>query len=371
MRVCLFADAQSVHIQQLAPGLAARGVDVHIVTHKPAEVSGCTVERFRIPKPGLTNLRRWRARQDAYLASFLRDFDVVNIHFLNDWGFIGGNASDDGLAGDSCLVVTAWGSDIVDPPGETPASQELIRARIATLQRAAAVTTCGPTFARTVEQYAGLEQGSVQVAGFGVNLKLFTRGVAGESFSNETPRVGFFKGFRPVYGADRLVRAMPLVLEQVRNARFEMVGDGADLLRCKELAESLGVSSSITWHDRQPLSALPKLLETWNVSVVPSVHEAFGVAALESSAMGVPVVASDVCGLRDTVRNDETGLLVDSATPAKLAGAIVEILRDDSRRNQMAAAGRVMVEREYRWCDLIQRWIELYETARELRCAMV
>ncbi len=371
MRVCLFADAQSVHIQQLAPGLAARGIDVHILTHKPAEVSGCSVERFRVPRGGLNNLRRWEGRRRAYLASFLRDFDVVNIHFLHDWGFFSGNENSDGFGEDGCVVATAWGSDVVDPPGETAASQSLIDTRVATLQGATVVTACGPTFARIVEKFGRLNVGTVQVAAFGVDAAIFSRGNANERAAENTPRVGFFKGFRGVYGADRLVRAMPLIVEQIGDVRFEMVGDGTDLARCKELADSVGVSDRITWHDRQPLSSLPRLIETWDASVIPSAHEAFGVAALESSAMGVPVVASDVCGLRDTVRDGETGLLVDSSNAEELAGGIVKLLSDAPLRQRMAAAGCAMVEREYRWSDLIQRWIDVYEMAHERRCEMV
>ncbi len=371
MRVCLFADAQSVHIQQLGPGLAARGVEVHVLTHKPAEVRGCTVERFSIPAAGLNNLRRWEGRRRAYLSSFLREFDVVNIHFLQDWGFFSGDRASDGFGDDGCVVATAWGSDVVDPPGETAASQSLIDSRVAMLRCAAAVTTCGPTFARTVETFGGLDAGSVMVAGFGVDANIFSRCGTSETVSREIARVGFFKGFRSVYGADRLIRSIPLVVDQVADVRFEMVGDGAELLECQALAASLGVSDRITWHGRHPLSALPKLIETWDVSVIPSVHEAFGVAALESSAMGVPVVASDVCGLRDTVRDGETGLLVDSTDAGELAGGIVKILGDASLRRRMGWAGQSMVEREYRWSKLIDRWVEVYETARELRCAMV
>jgi len=123
MKICLFADAQSVHIQQLAPALAARGIDVHILTHKPATVAGCSVERFRVPKGGINNLRRWKGRRRAYLDSFLRDFDVVNIHFLHDWWFFSEDDDRQGFGGHGCVVATAWGSDIVDPPGETEASQ--------------------------------------------------------------------------------------------------------------------------------------------------------------------------------------------------------------------------------------------------------
>lgn len=369
MKVCLFADAQSVHIQQLAPALASRGIDVHVVTHKPAAVLGCSVERFSIPKVGPNYFRRWRGRHRAYLASFLRNFDVVNIQFLQDWGFWG--SCDEVLAEEGCLVATAWGSDIIDPPGETPASRSLIDVRVEMLRRAAVATACGPTFARTVENYAGLEAGSVQVVPFGVDLGFFFPDESVGMLPDRTPCVGFCKGFRPVYGADRLVRAMPLVLERVEGARFELVGDGVELPRCRELAKSLGVDERIRWHGRQPLASLPKILQGWDVSVIPSVHEAFGVAALESAAMGVPVVASDVCGLRDTVRDGQTGLLVDSSEPARLADGILELLGDAPRRKRMATAGRAMVEREFQWCHLVDRWIGIYEMARALRCTMV
>jgi len=371
MRVCLFADARSVHIQQLAPRLVAEGVEVHLATHKPAKVAGCTVERFRVPGVSPVNLRRWRGRYRAYLMSFLRDFDVVNIHFLQDWGFCAEGEDRELLGEGNCLVATAWGSDIVDPPGETPASPELVGARVAMLKGASVVTSCGPSFARTVERFADLRPGSVQVAGFGVDLRLFSREGARSKASKRPPCVGFFKGFRSVYGADRWVRAMPLVVNRLSDVRFDMVGDGPELSFCRELAESLNVNDRITWIPRQVHDALPRLLENWDVSVIPSVHEAFGVAALESSAMGVPVVGSDVPGLQDTVRHGETGVLVDTSDPHQLSGAIVDMLCDNARRRRMAVAGRTMVEREYQWSDLVRRWIEIYEMVRRRRCTMV
>jgi len=116
VRVCLFGDARSVHIQSLAQGLAGRGHHVHIVTHKPAVIPGVSVERFRIPGPTLANPRRWHRRWEQYLRGFLRGFDIVNVHFLSDWGFT------PEIMSDGCLIASAWGSDIVPPPGEGPPS---------------------------------------------------------------------------------------------------------------------------------------------------------------------------------------------------------------------------------------------------------
>src|SRR3972149_1279501 len=144
MKICLFADASSVHIRQLAPGLAARGHDVHVVTHKPTNMPGATVERFCIPGPSLTNPRRWEGRWVHHLRDFMRRFDVVNIHFLNDWGF----RFRPPMIENACLIASPWGSDIVDPPGETPATPELTRTRVTLLRGAAAATAWGRKSAR-------------------------------------------------------------------------------------------------------------------------------------------------------------------------------------------------------------------------------
>jgi glycosyltransferase involved in cell wall biosynthesis len=326
----------------------------------------------------MTNLRRWDGRLRNYLREFLLRFDVVNIHFLADWGF--GEWIVEERASRAVIVATAWGSDIVDPPGEAPATPELIRARVQLLRAADAVTVCGPTFARTVARFADMPIESLEIVPFGVDLDLFTRGcpaACGGVWTDGSARatggacrIGFFKGFRAVYGPRCLIRAIPQVVAQVPNARFDLIGDGAELAACHALACDLGVDSSIEWIPRQDHARLPEYLSRWNVSVIPSVHEAFGVAALESSAMQVPVVASDVCGLRDTVRHGETGLLVPPDDPPRLGEAIVRQLRDADLHERMGEAGRRLVEREYNWQALADQWVGLYERVCEQACSM-
>lgn len=373
MKICLFADAQSMHIQQLVPGLLARGLEVHVLTHKPAKLPGATVERFCVPSASLANPRRWNGRRAAYLRGFLRRFDVVNIHFLTDWGFQLQDGLPDDLEvfHDGCVIVTAWGSDVSDPPGETPASTDLIRKRVAMLRSAAAVTTCGPTFAEIVARYAGIDREDVHVVPFGVNTELFRPSDHQRRGPDHTPRVGFYKGFREVYGAEYLIRAIPGVLAEIPEARFELIGDGPCLERCQTIARSIGVESSVDWLGRQRHDALGRILDRWDVSVIPSIHEAFGVAALESSSAGVPVVASNVEGLRDTVLDGETGLLVEPKNSDALTDAIVALLRDDEMCVGMGRAGRAMVERAYDWRDVHTQWVRLYERVLETSAVMV
>ena len=87
--------------------------------------------------------------------------------------------------------------------------------------------------------------------------------------------------------------------------------------------------------------------------------------------MRVPVVASDVGGLRDTVRDGKTGLRVPPKNPQALATAIVRLLRDAPLRERMGKAGREMVTHEYDWSTILDQWVRTYDAARDHSAVMV
>lgn len=367
MKICLFADAQSIHIHQLSKHLAIQGHEVHIVSHKLAEMPWATVEKFQVPPPGFTNLRGWSSRRRRLLLGYFQSFDIVNVHFLADWALA--DCLTDRKPNQAPCIASAWGSDIVDPPGETPASFELKTERKRILRMADTITVCGPSFAQTVAEYGDLTTAEVAIVPFGVDLDLFNP--PGEPRGHAERRVGFFKGFRPVYGATTLIRSIPRVLSRLPDTRFELIGDGAQLSMCRELAREIGVNHAIEWGGRIDHALLPQRIAGWNASIITSIHEAFGVAALESQAMGVPVVASAVGGLRDTVQHGQSGLLFPVGDADSLARSLLTLLEDPTRAARMGTAGREWVAGQYDWRIVARQWIELYAKARDRAVVMV
>ncbi|MHC4695996.1 MAG: glycosyltransferase family 4 protein [Planctomycetota bacterium] len=365
MKICIFGHASAVHIQRIVRGLAARGQTIHIVTGKPCAVPGATVETFRVPHAGLTNPRRWQGRWERYLEGFLRRFDVVHVHFLHDWGFT------PELMERGCFMVSPWGSDIVEPPDEQEPSVELRESRIAMLRHAAGVTTWGPTFAAEVARYADIDVDRIHLLPLGVDLDLFRPADRKTARAGEEYHVGCFKGFRAVYGPTYLMHAIPRVLERLPPTRFHLIGDGPQLDQCRQLAQQNGTEASVEWIPRQPHDDIPRHVADWDLTLIPSVCESFGAAALESSAMCVPVVASDVGGIRDTVRHGETGLLVPAEEPEALSDAISTLLNAPRIRRRMGEAGRALVERDYDWQVILDKWVCTYEAVRERLAVMV
>ena len=91
--------------------------------------------------------------------------------------------------------------------------------------------------------------------------------------------------------------------------------------------------------------AIPKI----DILVLPSAAEGFGLVLIEAMAAGIPVVATNVAGIRDVVRDGMTGLLVQPFAPAELWRAIDRLLNDLSLRNRLVAQARVDVVRRFSW----------------------
>jgi len=367
MRVCIFGEPRAVHLRRIVPGLARRGLDVHFVCNKPVDVPGATVERFAVPPASLRNPHRWSKRWTRYLRGFLDRYDICHVHFLflRDWGFT------PEMMETGCLVATPWGSDIVPPEGEAPPTPDHVARRIAMLRHADMVTAWGPIFAGMVADYAGINREDIALLPLGVDLKLFDPALRGPPHSPGHYKIGYSKGFREVYGPTYLIRAIPTVLDVFPEARFHLIGDGPQLDRCKELAGAYEIAFSIKWIPYQAHANIANHLAGWDLTVIPSLSESFGLAALESSAMLVPVVASNVGGLPDTVLHEKTGLLVEPQAPEQLADAIITLLKDEALRARMGRAGRQVVEREYDWEDILDRWVTTYEQALDRACVMV
>jgi glycosyltransferase involved in cell wall biosynthesis len=100
------------------------------------------------------------------------------------------------------------------------------------------------------------------------------------------------------------------------------------------------LAASVRFHGYLEKQARNRLLAQAWVSVCPSAFEGYGLVCVEANAYGVPVVAASVPGLRDSVRDGVTGVLVPYGDVQRLAGEITGLIDDPARRQAMGNAGR-------------------------------
>lgn len=128
-----------------------------------------------------------------------------------------------------------------------------------------------------------------------------------------------------------------------RDFRLDVVGDGPDRASLEELHRSLGLDGRVGLTGTR--NDVPELLAASAVFVLSSRSEGLPISVLEAMAAGLPVVASDVGGLREQVVDGETGYLVPSGDAAALADALARLLDDPALRGRLGAAGRARAER--------------------------
>ena len=113
---------------------------------------------------------------------------------------------------------------------------------------------------------------------------------------------------------------------------------------------------------------LRELLWASDIFAMPSLKEGLGVAALEAMASAIPVIASDVGGLREVVEGDRTGIIVPPANATAIASAIVRLAESAELRSQMGAAARARVVENYSMEKMAAQTLALYrECVRRMR----
>ena len=219
------------------------------------------------------------------------------------------------------------------------------------------------------------------------SISVIPCGVDGDLFAPQGPRDAKSAKYRivsvgkllPRKGFDEIIRAMP----KIPNAELVIVGgaESPDLdadpeaKRLRGLADELGVARRVHLHGSVARDELPALLRSADVVACNPWRETSGTVALEAMACGVPVVASAVGALLDTVVHDVTGRLVPPRDPAKMAYAINVLLHDSFRRESLGAAGRDRARARYNWDRIAVDMLRIYErvgrigNAREMTSA--
>lgn len=163
--------------------------------------------------------------------------------------------------------------------------------------------------------------------------------------------------------ADLCVEAMPHVLRKHPDARLTIVGYGPEEHRLRKLISSLGLQKAVSLVTRDALfltadegdRKVELMRRAW-ANVLPSAKEGWGMVVTEAAACGTPSIVSDVTGLRDSVRDGETGIVV-SANPSaeELAEAMIRLASDSDLRERLSA-GAIAWASRFDWDTAFDRF---------------
>jgi glycosyltransferase involved in cell wall biosynthesis len=210
----------------------------------------------------------------------------------------------------------------------------------------------------------GRSRARMSVVPCGVNVDMFTP-QGPNAARGERHRVVSVGRFVPRKGFDIVVRALP----SMPNTELVIVGgpgkanldSDPEACRLMQLATELGVANRVLLYGSVAREDMPAILRSADVVACTPWYEPFGIVPLEAMACGVPVVASAVGGMLDTVVHDVTGRLVKPKSPPDVAAAINELMRDDFLRQSLGAAGRDRAKARYSWDRIAADTLRIYD----------
>ena len=181
--------------------------------------------------------------------------------------------------------------------------------------------------------------------------------------------LGFIGSFYAYEGLDLLLEAYPRIREQAPDVRILLVGGGPQAEHLQEQARRLGIADQVVFAGRVPHDQVQRYYDLVDLLVYPRhsmrlTELVTPLKPLEAMAQGRLLVASDVGGHQELIRNGETGWLFPADDPGALADTVLDTLAREPEWDAVRAAGRRFVEQERTWARSVARYQAIYERLR-------
>ncbi len=212
--------------------------------------------------------------------------------------------------------------------------------------------------ARYLEEVEGFDGESFEIVHYGIEPD-------GEPapYAHGTPRLLCVGRLIPIKGHIVLLRAFAAARRTVPGLELDIAGRGPLEPALRALARELDVADAVRFLGH--ITPIQSAIERATVVVVPSMGEGFGMVALEAMERARPVIAAEIGGLGEIVRDGETGLLVPAGEAEPLADAIGRLAGDPELARRMGEAGRRRALARFLQVFCTERTELLYEAALE------
>ncbi len=361
MKILILADPAAAHTIRWVNSLKESGVDLFLFGLGSYDANNYSpnikIETFNV-SDNLRDRSDGAYSKIIYLLALkkikevIRKFrpDILHSHYASSFGLLGA------LTGFHPFIISVWGSDISTFPSSS-FKKALLKF---TLSKADKLLSTSKAMKEETMEFTDK---SIELTPFGIDVEKFFPKKVISLFGENDLVIGTIKTLKEYYGIEYLIRAFQLLKNKYPSLPLKLliVGGGEQKEYLKDLSSSLGVENDTIFTGYISPDKVPDYHNMLDIYVAASVRESFGVAVLEASACGKPVVVTNVGGLPEVVDNGETGYIVETQNIVMLSEAIGKLAVNEPQRIRFGENGRNKVIREYVWQDSVDKMIKVYK----------
>ena len=360
----MLSDINSIHTLKWATALKSRGIDIAVFSLNGLKEAHLELQNIQVFHPGnlntdisssglLQKIKYFTALQS--LKKCIRNFapDIVHAHYASSYGILGS------LSRFHPYILSVWGSDIYDFPNSSFIARLLIRYN---LKKADRVLSTSHVMAVETQKYTDKK---IDITPFGIDLEHFRRFKGRGLQPSDSITIGTIKALEEKYGIGYLIEIFAKLHSKYPELplMLHIVGGGSLENTLKERVRSLGVENSVSFMGKVPHEKVPACLNLFDIYAALSINdsESFGVAVIEASACELPVVVTNIGGLKEVVEDNMTGFLVPPKNIEQSMAPFEKLIFNRQLRREMGLNGRERIKKLYNWKDNVDEMIKIYQ----------
>tara|TARA_Y100001958_G_C21248189_1_gene580570 strand:- start:701 stop:1783 length:1083 start_codon:yes stop_codon:yes gene_type:complete len=272
--------------------------------------------------------------------------DIVHSHYATSYGLLGLRAKK------NKLIVSVWGTDITDFPNKSLLHRLLVKF---ILNRSDYIFSTSNFLSRKVKD---LSKRKSFITPFGV------KGFEDKKIKkkSETIILGTAKNLTNFSGVDLALKCFSKLKSRYieTKIKFEIAGDGPERKKIESIIYKLGLTKDVNLLGYIDHKKIYDFMSRIDIYINLPQKESFGVSVLEASAAGKPIIASNIGGLPEIVKNEETGIIVN-LDEEQIVEAMIDLVKNENKRTVMGKNGRKFVDNFYSWDESAQIMLSYYE----------
>lgn len=316
MKICYFADGQSIHTQKWCTHFAKLGHEVHLLTFRDCRIDNVHVHFLNVGSIASAG-GNWRTLLTFRLIQrILRKMkpDVFHAQYATSYGITGA------LVNYHPFIISGWGSDVLISPNSSKVLRFLLKWAF---RRADAITVVAKHMVQSVCDL-GVKPEKIQVITHGINTALF--------YDQQLKKHDDFtlictRNLEPLYNHIQLIDAFEKAQKTIPQMKLRILGDGSMRKELEELVLARNLDEQIKFIGRVSQEEMAVELNKAHVFVTVSTTDGDVVSLVEAIACGNFCIVSDIPANCNWITDGENGLIIPLFDTEQLALAIIESIQ--------------------------------------------